>query len=200
MIALDYSVGMKTYVFHGYSDDLAYVKPTDPTAARKGSIEVALGLDDYAVFRIEAPSGEGLYVVSKYLSMVSGTWSVGVAPLDGQHPLPDWPMKWRFGADDYEKKLDLAMQALISTPCAPYSTELEITLPDDAVISVTHPEPYEDEESPESDEPCGNEECPVCGPLQPLSHPDDTVESEQRKAVPWLARIANLARRPHRQD
>ena len=178
---------MKTYVFHGASDDLAYVKPTDPTAVRRESIEVALGLDDYAVFRVEAPSGEGLYVVSKYLSMVSGTWSVGVAPLDGQHPLPDWPMKWRFGADDYEKKLDLAMQALISTPCAPYSTELEITLPDDAVISVTHPEPYEDEEYPDS-EPC------------PLSHPHDTVEREHRKDASWLARIANLVRRPHRQD
>ena len=68
-----------------------------------------------------------------------GTWSVGIAPLGNDKPMPGWPMRWSFGTDDYEAQLELAMQALVTAPCGHYSTQLEIDAPDNAVVSLVYP-------------------------------------------------------------
>lgn len=46
------------------------------------------------------------------------TWSVGIAPVDDNEPLPPWPMKWRFEG---------------------YSTILEIECPEDCEIKLACP-------------------------------------------------------------
>ena len=126
---------MRKITFYGSSDDLIYARDGDQTIAGVES----LSFNENAVFKIEDANGDGFLVVAHYLISVSGTWSIGLAPLMPPKPLPSWPMEWRFGEEDYEAKLELAMEALAPTPVAPHSPVLEITIPDDAVVKIIHP-------------------------------------------------------------
>lgn len=45
-------------------------------------------------------------------------WSVGIAPIDDDDPMPSWPMRWRFEG---------------------YTTVLEIDAPDEAVVTLVQP-------------------------------------------------------------
>ena len=129
---------MRTIRFYGSSDDLVQVRDTD-SAGRVASDEFSPGDGNHGILKVAVPDGEGLYVVVQYLGHVSGTWTVGVAPLDGQHPMPGWPMVWRFGAEDHDSELAVAMQGLGPAPCAPYSAHLTIDVPDDAEVAVVRP-------------------------------------------------------------
>lgn len=130
---------MRTIRFFGYSDDLVEVRGTDPVG-RGEPDEFYPGADDRAVLRIADGEGAGLYVVVQRLGRISGTWSVGIAPLSDHKPLPAWPMRWSFGADDYDAQFELSMQGLASTPCQFYSTQLEIDAPVDAVVRRVYPQ------------------------------------------------------------
>ena len=45
-------------------------------------------------------------------------WSIGIAPIDDDEPLPDWGMAWSFKG---------------------YSAVLRLTVPDDATVSLVQP-------------------------------------------------------------
>ena len=126
---------MHTLHFYGASDDLVYARGTNLHRKR----EITVDYDEHAAFRVASPDGQGLIVFVQYLGRISGTWTVGVAPLPGPQPLPEWPMQWRFGEANYEEHLESAMQGLAPAPCPPYSTQLELTVPDDAVVVVVRP-------------------------------------------------------------
>lgn len=95
--------------FYGSSDD------NFECDGGKDADEIGSGC---ATFVIEAYGQQGLQVTGLYASeghIENAVWSVGIAPLDDDVPLPDWPMK--FSADGY-------------------TTRLTITIPDDAVVRV----------------------------------------------------------------
>lgn len=104
---------MKTIEFRGYSDDTFGWYPM-------GSEADGDDHDDCATFTVRT------YVVeheSQRMAVtgVYGTgcmWSVGIAPMDDDEPLPDWPMRWRF---------------------TDYSAVLSLTVPDDATVTLVHP-------------------------------------------------------------
>lgn len=50
-------------------------------------------------------------------------WSIGIAPVGDDEPMPDWPMRWRF--EDY-------------------TAVLEVDIPADATVKLVYPEPGED--------------------------------------------------------
>lgn len=58
----------------------------------------------------------GLQVIAHYV----GVWSIGIAPLDEDIPLPGWPMEWRLSG-------------------LGYSTELTLEVPDDVRVSEVEP-------------------------------------------------------------
>ena len=126
---------MRTLTFYGYSDDLIYMKGGNPDEP----CEISCGRDENAVFQVAVPNGDGLFVVVQRLGRISGTWSVGIAPLDGESALPGWQTRWSFGGIDYDNRLELAMQGFVTTPAPRYSACLEIDAPDDAVASLERP-------------------------------------------------------------
>lgn len=92
----------------GYSDDLVEVD---------GFISDEFSPPMGKVFEADliAPGGDGVTVTAFYLK--SGTWTVGVAPLDEDRPIPDWPM------------------SIGRSPGCAYSSELTITVPDGTTLT-----------------------------------------------------------------
>lgn len=99
---------MNTVSFFGASDDLFVVDGdyTDEICDTKGGP---------MSYRIETPDGEGLVVVGTYAPSDGAVWAIGICQLDEDRPLPPWTMRW-------------------TTYHSGYSIELELELPDDAVI------------------------------------------------------------------
>jgi len=52
-------------------------------------------------------------------------WSVGIAPIEDDEPMPDWPMTWSFSG---------------------YSTVLEVEVPDGFEVTLVQPLPEKDED------------------------------------------------------
>ena len=122
--------------FHGYSDDMAYVREV----GTRWSEEVPLSDGEHAVFCVESPStGEAVCVTLCYLDDAGGVWTVGLAPLGPLGPIPDWPTAWSVGDPDYEANLELAMQALAPMPPGNYTMVLTLDAPDDATVQVLRP-------------------------------------------------------------
>lgn len=128
----------RTLRFFGSSDDLVTARVADPGDGPDmvAGYDETVDFDEHAVFRVCAADGQGLLVFLQWLSRSSGTWVVGVAPLPGPQPLPDWPMRWQFGDSDYEASFERAMQGLAPAPCSAYSTQLDLTVPADAGVTV----------------------------------------------------------------
>ena len=151
---------MRTLRFHGYSDDIVYVKGTDPDGRAEPSECFPEEDGGSVVFRVSVPDGEGCYVVVQRLMWGYGTWSVGIAPIWNDKTMPEWPMRWSFGTDDYDAQFELAMQALVTAPAGRYTTQLEIDAPDDAAVSLIYP--------PDDNQ---DDDCPCQDALSALSEP-----------------------------
>lgn len=99
----------RTLRFYGHSDDLMEINGTlidEPSLVSvyetPGTVRVA---NDEA----------GLFVTALYQpNLACACWMIGIAPLDDNVPLPDWPMRWS---------------------AQRYTTVLEIDVPDDVRIS-----------------------------------------------------------------
>ncbi len=101
----------RTLKFYGASDDLFECEGTI------GGEPDEIATVDGAVV-IEAMGGVGLQVTARYDGAhENGVWAIGITPLDEDIPLPCWPMEWKLGGRGY-------------------STELTITVPDDAVVRL----------------------------------------------------------------
>jgi len=103
--------------FYGSSDDLFQVEgpvigaPDEIGCYDKpGVIKVQSGVDQVCVVAMYSPGN------------VSGCWSIGLMPVDEDVPIPSWPMNWKL--KDHHG----------------YSTELVMTVPDNAVVSVVSDE------------------------------------------------------------
>lgn len=98
---------MGRVTIYGASDDLVEVT---------GAIDDEFGVGLNGVWEgvLADPHGEGLRVSIVYTS--AGTWSAGVAPLDEDVPLPQWPV----GLEVAETR---------------YSTALSITVPEGTTLT-----------------------------------------------------------------
>ncbi len=103
----------RTLKFYGASDDLFECEGTT------GNEPDEIGCyDKPAAVVIEAMGRVGLQVIASYDGAhENAVWAIGIAPLDEDIQLPDWPMEWKLGVRGY-------------------STELTITVPDDAVVRL----------------------------------------------------------------
>jgi hypothetical protein len=96
--------------FYGASDDLFEIEGT----FRNEPGEIGC-FDSPAVVKVWSPSEGELAVVAMYAPAgVAACWSIGIMPVDDDIPIPSWQMDW--SADGY-------------------TTELALTVPDDAVVS-----------------------------------------------------------------
>lgn len=75
----------RTLKFWGASDDLFEIE-----GSRGGEPSE---VDERDVVRVCDKMGNGLQVVANYID--PGVWSIGVAPLNEDQPIPAWPMSWR---------------------------------------------------------------------------------------------------------
>ena len=111
----------RTLRIHGHSDDLMQIENALPAFDEPGEITAACD-PDMALVKIEvptAPKPTGLYVVAQYNPAdLLACWSIGIAQLDENVPLPGWPM--RFGN-------------------LRYSTVLDIDIPKGAVVRQAYP-------------------------------------------------------------
>ncbi len=108
---------MTTVKFEGYSDDTfgCYWKKAD---GRSDDVDD----DDCAqltVRTMHVKAGDKRMAVTGVYGQEC-MWSVGIAPIEDDEPMPDWPMRWRFEG---------------------YSTVLEIDLPDGFEITLAQPKP-----------------------------------------------------------
>lgn len=109
---------MATIEFSGHSDDIFGWQWIEDNGAGYGGDEH----DDSArgsvrTYHVDA-SGERMAVTGVYGR--GCMWSIGIAPIDDDEPLPNWPMTWSFVG---------------------YSARLRIELPDGgASISLAYPE------------------------------------------------------------
>lgn len=101
---------MKTLAFFGASDDLFEIEGTS------GKEPDEIGVYGRPVQIEVRGGGKGLVVVGLYCT--NGCWSIGIAPLDEDVPLPDWPLRWTLSG---------------------YSTRLEIDAPDTAKVREIKP-------------------------------------------------------------
>lgn len=108
---------MRTLNFYGYSDDLVEVDGTDRSMGEPDEFDP---YEKPAAMTVIDDEGTGLVVVVHLVGQ-TGTWSVGIAPLDEGHPLPDWPMRWAIRSD-----------------CV-HSAELQIDAPDSARVAIIEP-------------------------------------------------------------
>lgn len=98
---------MRTLKFYGASDDLFEIEGTtgsEPDERNPGTVE------------IKDADGNGLRVHCDYAVAANGCWMVGVAPLDEDIPIPDWPVSFKLGGRGY-------------------TAELTMVVPDTAVVS-----------------------------------------------------------------
>lgn len=103
----------KTLRFEGYSDD-NFIYTVD------GKGHGDYGYDNCAQerpigFRVASSEGQ-MVVVGDYFQVPLGTWSVGVAQVDEDEPIPDWPVRF--------------------VNAHGYSVGLEIVVPDDATVTL----------------------------------------------------------------
>lgn len=102
---------MRKLIFYGASDDLCEIEGT-----RSGEPdEFGPGPNDIGVVTVRQQDA-GLRVVFAFVS--PGVWSIGIAQLDEDMPLPGWPMSWSYEA---------------------YSAKLILEAPDHAIVAEAKP-------------------------------------------------------------
>jgi len=98
---------MRILKFYGVSDDLFEIEGTvgdEPDERNSGTVEL---IDE---------NGDGLRVYCDYAVTNNACWVVGIAPLDEDIPLPEWPMSFKLGGRGY-------------------STELTMEVPDSVIVT-----------------------------------------------------------------
>lgn len=96
---------MKTLRFYGYSDDNFAVEGD-------GLTDEISCYDSAATWAVTC-GNEGLIVFGMYApGSRAPTWVVGIAPLDEDEPLPDWPMRWLFSG--YSAVLEIDAPSAVS--------------------------------------------------------------------------------------
>ena len=103
--------GLVTVRFSGYSDDTFGFSTSD----RRVEDHDDCAKETVRTVLIQHATG-ALAVTGVYGH--SCLWSVGIAPIDDDDPLPEWPMTWRFEG---------------------YTTVLELVVPADALIEFAAP-------------------------------------------------------------
>lgn len=103
---------MKTLKFEGYSDDTfgCYWKGGDVDDDDCANLSVRT---------IYVKAGEQRMAVTGVYGQAC-MWSVGIAPIEDDNAMPDWPMRWSFSG---------------------YSTVLEIDVPDKFEVTLAQPKP-----------------------------------------------------------
>jgi len=89
---------MRLLKFYGASDDLFEIDGTaedEPDERDPGTVE------------IKDIDGSGLRVHCDYGIAGNACWMVGVAPMDEDAPIPDWPMSFRLGGRGYSAELTM---------------------------------------------------------------------------------------------
>lgn len=113
--------------FYGSSDDL-FIVDSDP----KGICEEIGCYERMAAYRLRDAADEsgntGLFVTGRYAddSYREGVWTVGIAPLDEDVPLPDWAITVR--AEKYTAVVELVVP---DTVVVEYLQAKEIVRDDD---------------------------------------------------------------------
>lgn len=103
---------MRQLTFYGASDDLFEIR---------GSVgeepdEVGCG-DSPAIAKIEASDGSMCVVAHYAPADLLACWSIGISPAGEDAPIPSWPISCKLSDNGY-------------------STEMTITVPDDAKVSI----------------------------------------------------------------
>lgn len=94
------SLGSKQLNFHGASDDIFTVE---------GAIcEEIYARHETATFHLKSIDGEML-VVAHYCK--NGCWSVGIAPVDEEVPIPAWSTSFALDSGGYSAKLTIEAPA-----------------------------------------------------------------------------------------
>lgn len=103
------------WLFDGYSDDLVEVTVfVDGVKSRTVEYDAISGSWEA---RLEAPDGSALLVHAAFTR--NGTWSLGVAPVDDDTPIPPWPINVGQSPECvYSARLAVTV---------PYGTRLEVT-------------------------------------------------------------------------
>lgn len=99
---------MRRIEFRGHSDDTFIFGHDSHDDAGQGTVRTVI---------VEA-GGERMAVTGVY--GMGCMWSIGIAPVDDDEPMPHWPMTWGFRG---------------------YSAVVWLTVPDDATVTLVHPEP-----------------------------------------------------------
>lgn len=93
---------MKELYFFGISDDLFVYEQ-----AENGIGAEIDCYDSPAIFKVLDTTGNGLYVTGYYApqGVNAPVWTVGVAPLDEDVALPEWPLYFRLADNGYSPML-----------------------------------------------------------------------------------------------
>lgn len=97
---------MQTAVFYGHSDDLI-------------EVEGVKGADEFGAYQSGDSRYHGSFNLGGHMrihAIYDGCWSFAVAQVDEDIPLPDWPVRVMQSTD------------------TPYSTRLEIDVPDNVKV------------------------------------------------------------------
>jgi hypothetical protein len=95
---------MRTVGFQGHSDDLFCMD-----GERRGEPDEMGCFSGHASVKIVDAEGRGLIVSGGYAPNYTpgASWVIGVALLDEDIPLPDWPMRWKTGDNGYSPRLEI---------------------------------------------------------------------------------------------
>lgn len=99
---------MPTAVFYGASDDLV-------------EVEGIPGADEFDAYESELDTINAIFDVGGEVCVLAiytgnGVWAFGVAQVDDENSLPDWPIR------------------IVQSPDVPYSVRLEIDVPDGVAV------------------------------------------------------------------
>ena len=109
---------MRTIEFAGHSDDVFGWSEYDAHRKRlRGDEHDDCSNGKVRVFRVESPSTGAVLVSGAYHKCLTAVWTVGLAPVDEDVPLPEWATMPRFRTDGY-------------TPV------MTLTVPDDATVGL----------------------------------------------------------------
>lgn len=101
---------MKTLIFSGSSDDTFGHQSDDYDNCASGEPIT------FQIKRGEDEDFEGLFVIGQYgIKKLPGVWSIGIAPIDEDCPLPDWEMEW--SAQSYSTVLKIKVPGDCEIKC-----------------------------------------------------------------------------------
>ena len=113
---------MRRITIYGSSDDLIEVEGT----VKPEPDEFSPNMDKSGVIKIAHPEDGGMLVFVDYAPQnIMACWMIGIAQVDEDKPIPEWPMRW-------------------GTHERGYSIQFEVDIPDGTVITKVRPMEEED--------------------------------------------------------